>query len=229
MALTAIDPRREDYRYTVGPKIGGILGERFGDGAPAFLAVSLFAALIPITLFFLPETSPRGSKQAAAQRKEIRPMASFQGNMDDGRKEMGEEEQVLVGEEGDRSSPRRRVLALLALIVLPEFAVVAYSTTGLSSLVVHGLGEGKAFLGNINSTTAAGAAICSGIIIPWLSKTIKVKDRSQYPRKSFISSCFNSFSPLAVATPHVFRAAIFASWPSLCNQTCERAIPTNSF
>jgi len=156
-------------------------------------------------------------------------MASFQGNMDDGRKEMGEEEQVLVGEEGDRSSPRRRVLALLALIVLPEFAVVAYSTTGLSSLVVHGLGEGKAFLGNINSTTAAGAAICSGIIIPWLSKTIKVKDRSQCPRKSFISSCFNSFSPLAVATPHVFRAAIFASWPSLCNQTCERAIPANSF
>eukprot|EP00961_Rhodomonas_salina_P100893 1357879-Rhodomonas_salina.3 len=46
-------------------QVGGSLGEWFGDEVPAFVAVALFLALIPLIAVYLPETCPAVTKGIA--------------------------------------------------------------------------------------------------------------------------------------------------------------------
>ena len=71
------------YRYAVGPLIGGYIGELMGDAAPALVTVVLFAVLVPVTLIFLPETSPMQAGLGDQMKGKVQPMASFQGDMGD--------------------------------------------------------------------------------------------------------------------------------------------------
>jgi hypothetical protein len=74
---------------------------------------------------------------------------------------------------GHRLAAREhRLLRTAALTVLPELALVMHSTTVLATLLVAdpptGLGKGKAWLGGCNAAMAAIAALCSGLLLPWL-------------------------------------------------------------
>ena len=53
--------------YAIGPIVGGILSEKYGDAVPALVSCLLFLLLIPATLFCLPETNRLvSSKQTQA-------------------------------------------------------------------------------------------------------------------------------------------------------------------
>jgi MFS family permease len=120
ISLTKLDGPH--CRYAVGPLIGGYIGELIGDHAPAYLSVLLFAGLIPVTLYFLPETSPMAAGHRHKEKGPVKAMTSFQGEMGD-----PTEGRDTQGDSTETGNPRRRVLSLLALIVLPEFAVIAVS------------------------------------------------------------------------------------------------------
>ena len=153
--------------YAIGPILGGMLSEKYGDVVPALASCLLFLMLIPATVLLLPETNAlvTGKATASAQGQFDR-----EGNRgsENGRHAAGMSESIQTeGAEGAHGA-RWRIMGLILLLMLPEFAVVSYSGTGLSTLVTH-VGEGRAFLGAVNSGTAAVAAVSSGLVLPWIS------------------------------------------------------------
>ena len=152
--------------YAVGPIIGGYLSERFGDGVPALATCALFLSLIPVTFFFLPETNPVVSPLPALRnigggggaagdgspsRRGATTKATTRGDAN-GAASNADAPVTLVTV--DRAAARRKIIGLILLLLLPEVAVIIYSSTGLSILVTS-IGETRAFLGAVNSGTAA--------------------------------------------------------------------------
>ena len=145
--------------YAIGPMLGGYLSEHYGDAMPAVATCLLFLSLIPATVFLLPETNALVTGRGGAD-------GGGGGGMQGGRAGASE----VKGPGGDPGEHhRRKMLGLVALLMMPEFAVVSYAGTGLSALVTS-IGQGRAFLGSVNSGTAAVAAVSSGVLLPWASR-----------------------------------------------------------
>ena len=132
--------------YAIGPIVGGILSEKYGDVFPALASCLLFLLLIPATVFLLPETNPLvTSKQTQApslsqgqQRQRGGGGGGGGGGVNHDHAGGG------GGEEGteDARGARMRIMGLILLLMMPEFAVVSYSGTGLRTLVTNA-GEGR--------------------------------------------------------------------------------------
>ena len=159
--------------YAIGPIIGGYLSERYSDGVPALATCILFLSLIPVTIVLLPETNPAVSALPSLRKAENcvddEPSTSSEKERKDAtgketretpagnsvvQSEARAESTVIQLSASDRKAARRKIISLILLLLLPEVAVIIYSSTGLSILVTS-IGETRTFLGAVNSGTAA--------------------------------------------------------------------------
>lgn len=104
--------------YAIGPMLGGYISEQHGDEKPALATCFLFLALIPTTLYLLPETNARVTKGPA--RSVEKEQEGKRGEEDLSREHLGGIETGKSGVEGHR----RRMMGLVLLLMMPEFAVV---------------------------------------------------------------------------------------------------------
>jgi MFS family permease len=110
--------------YAIGPYVGGALGKHYGDELPAFLAAAIFLALIPLTVFFLPETNPILMKEHTYTHNKRNTDNKHASALGGGAKGEAAVETVTRGGQ-EREVVRRRIRELVALLMLPEFVVVS--------------------------------------------------------------------------------------------------------
>jgi MFS family permease len=135
--------------YTIGPALGGKLADEYGDSIPPAVAVCITGVLFPVVMSVLPETSPScvmGDKDSTAQSKKK------------------------TEREAAKPSVPWSALVLMGILAIPEFALVVQSSTGLSMFVIEHLQRSKTFFGLLNSGAAAGAAVMSATVLPYLTK-----------------------------------------------------------
>jgi MFS family permease len=133
--------------YTIGPALGGKLADEYGDSVPPAVAVCLTGLLFPVVMSALPETSPSVIDREHCKTKPAHP------------------------------SVPSSALLMMAILALPEFALVVQSSTGLSMFVIDHLKRSKTFFGLLNSGAAAGAALISATLLPYLTKKCLWSDR----------------------------------------------------
>eukprot|EP00927_Polykrikos_kofoidii_P052161 TRINITY_DN45949_c0_g1_i1.p1 TRINITY_DN45949_c0_g1~~TRINITY_DN45949_c0_g1_i1.p1 ORF type:complete len:459 (+),score=63.16 TRINITY_DN45949_c0_g1_i1:53-1429(+) len=157
--------------YSLGPFLGGQLGEHVSDGAPAAVATVIFVLLFPVMALLLPETSP------AAICGKVAVMAAGDGSVGC----IGDicchaaTGSVCVEMTGSRSlrhglwrSPQ--IIGVLLVLALPELGLVAHTSTTLSTFVLHSLRKGSAWLGNLTSVTALAQALLAATLLPVLTR-----------------------------------------------------------
>lgn len=114
-------------------------------------------------------------------------------------------------EDAPKPSVPAATFVLMAVLALPEFALVIQSSTGMSMFVMEHLERSKTFFGMINSTAAAGAAVLSGTILPLLLGKLQWSDR-------FMLLC--SYLCMAVGSISLFMfptvEALFVLMPLFC-------------
>jgi len=124
----------------VGPFCGGQAAERLGDIMPAILSCGVFAIMTPVVFMFLPETAPDTGATKAAEKKEEKPL------------------------EGKPVWQSGSVLVVLAVLMIPELGLIAYSSVTLYSFAIDELSKGKAWLGNLTAGSAVFQAFFAGVM-----------------------------------------------------------------
>lgn len=125
----------------IGPFVGGQAAERFGDIVPAILAVCVFAIMTPVVYLYLPETSPAAGTSNA---------------------QVDTSRSAEVAGEPVWKSPA--VIAVLAILMLPELGLIAHSSTTLYNFAMNDLGKGKAWVGNLTAGSAIFQAFFAGVM-----------------------------------------------------------------
>ena len=134
--------------YSIGPYLGGYVAGVNGEGALAFGVSGMFVLLATAMYFALAETSDNLSV-TSPPCSPLSPLAA-----------------PIV-------APIRRVIAV---VCLPELAIIMYTSTAFGLFVQQQLGRGHAFLGALTSTSAACCTVFSAVYIPYLTVKQQVSD-----------------------------------------------------
>jgi len=124
---------------TLGPLLASKASEYLGDMAPVATAAAMFMVLAPMVAITFPETAPTSSGEGKLQ------------------------------ESGPPLWQNRQVLFVLFLLALPELGLISHQGVALNTYCVQYLGMDKAWIANLNASSAAFQATFAATICVALS------------------------------------------------------------